>query len=84
MTHLVRVTRGKYQYFYESNSVRVEGKRNPVSQRIYVGRLDLETREFKPKSYMVHGEADLDSSAFKNRALPKVPRCHLAMSRIEV
>ncbi len=83
MTYLVRITRGKSQYFYECNSVRVKGKRNPVSERIYIGKLDLETREFKPKSYQVRGEADLDASVFKNRALPKVPRCHLTMGRIE-
>ena len=53
MTYIVRIVKGRYEYLYECRSRRVEGKRNPVSDRIFIGRVDLETREFIPKSYVV-------------------------------
>ena len=60
MVYIVRIVKGRYTYIYECRSRRVPGKRNPVSDRIYVGRVDNETRRFILKRYEVTEEAAED------------------------
>lgn len=80
MTYIVRIVKGRYEYLYECRSRRVEGKRNPISDRIFIGRVDLETREFIPKSYVVKGMLDVERMEVMGRSLPRVPYCYLPMS----
>ena len=79
MAYIVRIVKGRYEYLYECRSRRVEEKRSPVSERIFIGRVDLETREFIPKSYVVKGMLDVERLEVTGRPLPKVPSCYLPM-----
>ena len=79
MTYIVRIVKGRYEYLYECRSRRVEGKRNPVSDRIFIGRVDVETREFIPKSYVVRGMLDVERAEVTDRPLPRVPSCYLPL-----
>ena len=80
MTYIVRIVKGRYEYLYECRSRRVEGKRNPVSDRIFIGRVDIETREFIPKRYEVRAEIDLETMTVRGRRdLPRIPSCYLPL-----
>ena len=81
MVYIVRIRKGGYEYLYECRSVRVEGRRNPVSDRIYIGRVDVETRRFIPKKYYVRGLMDLETQEVRGRDLPRVPACYLPMRK---
>ena len=73
MAYIVRIRKGRFDYLYECRSRRVEGKVNPVSDRIFIGRVDVETRAFLPKKYEVKGETR------GRRDLPRIPSCYLPM-----
>ncbi len=84
MTYMVRIEKGRYTYLYECRSIRVAGKENPVSDRIFIGRVDRETREFIPKRYYVNEVFDVESSEYTKGPykLPRVPRCYEPLSGI--
>ncbi len=82
MAYIVRIEKGRYTYLYECRSRRIPGRSTPVSDRIYIGRVDVETREFLPKSYVVREEMVLDGEPFEPRRLPRVPRCYLPLSGV--
>lgn len=79
MAYIVRVRRGGYIYLYEGRSRRVKGKKNPVSERVYIGRVDVETRAFIPKKYRVKGSLDIESGEVRDRGLPRIPDCYLPL-----
>ena len=80
MTYIVRIRKGRYEYLYECRSRRVPGKSNPVSERVFIGRVDVETREFIPKNYVVRGELSIETMDVKGRRdLPKVPSGYMPM-----
>lgn len=79
MTYLVRIRKGRYVYLYECRSYRVKGKRTPVSDRIYIGRVEEESRKFIPKKYSVKGTMDFETLEVRGRDLPRVPECYLPM-----
>lgn len=81
MAYIVRVIKGRYTYLYEGTSRRVPGKKHPVSDRIYIGRVDNETNRFIPKSYTVSERLDVDAWEFRIRRLPRIPRCYLPLSQ---
>lgn len=84
MVYIVRIVKGRYTYIYECRSRRVPEKRSPVSDRIYVGRVDNETRRFIPKRYEVREEAmieDILDGSFVPKALPRIPACYLPLRR---
>lgn len=80
MTYIVRIVKGRYTYLYEGTSRRVPGKKNPVTDRIFIGRVDNETGRFIPKSYTVREWFDLETGEFRIRKLPRVPSCYLPLS----
>lgn len=80
MTYIVRVDRGKSIYLYECRSVRPDKGMDPVSDRVYIGRVDKKTREFIPKRYYVTESFDVESWEFRIKELPKIPSCHLSMA----
>lgn len=82
MAYIVRIEKGRYTYLYECRSVRVTGRPYPVSDRVFIGRVDRETREFIPKRYTVREEMVLDGAPFIPKDLPRVPRCYLPLSGI--
>ncbi len=82
MVYLVRVRREGYEYLYECRSYRPGPGMNPVSDRIYIGRVDVETREFIPKRYHVSEWADLDTGDTHVVGLPRIPSCYLPMRRV--
>ncbi len=77
MVYIVRMVKGRYEYLYECRSRRVPGKPNPVSDRIFIGRVDIETRRFIPKRYEVRGELDVETMEVRGRDLPRIPSCYL-------
>ena len=81
MAYIARVEKGRYTYLYECRSHRVPGKDNPVSDRIFIGRVDRETREFIPKRYHVTETIDMESLEVIGgiKDLPRVPACYLPM-----
>lgn len=84
MTYIVRIRKGRYEYLYECCSTRVPGKAHPVSDRVFIGRVDVETRQFISKKYEVKGELSIETMDVKGRRdLPRIPSCYLPM-RCEV
>ncbi len=84
MVYIVRIVKGRYTYIYECRSRRVPGKRSPVSDRIYVGRVDNETRRFIPKRYEVTEEATIEEildGSFVPKPLPRIPACYLPLRK---
>ena len=79
MTYIVRIRKGRYDYLYECRSRRVEGRRTPVSDRVYIGRVDVESRRFIPKKYYVKGLMDIETQEVRGRDLPRVPACYMPM-----
>lgn len=79
MVYIVRIRKGRYIYLYEARSRRVKGKKNPVSERIYIGRVDEKTRRFIPKKYTVSGCLDLETDEAGDRGLPRIPACYRPM-----
>lgn len=80
MAYIVRIRKGRFDYLYECRSRRVEGKVNPVSDRIFIGRVDVETRTFHPKKYEVKGELSIETMETRGRRdLPRIPSCYLPM-----
>ena len=87
MVYIVRIVKGRYTYIYECRSRRVPGKRNPVSDRIYVGRVDNETRRFIPKRYEVTEEATIEEildGSFMPKPLPRIPACYLPLKKYRI
>lgn len=82
MVYIVRIVKGRYEYLYECRSRRVPGKRNPVSDRIFIGRVDIETRRFIPKRYEVSGEFDVEAMWVRGRDLPRIPSCYLPLRKV--
>lgn len=81
MTYIVRIRKGGYDYLYECRSRRPEGGGNPVSDRIYIGRVDVETRRFIPKRYHVNETFLFEECEIPGgvRELPRIPRCYMPM-----
>ena len=82
MTYIVRVDRGKSTYLYECRSHRPGPGMNPVSEKVYIGRVDRETRVFHPKRYHVTETLDMETLHVDIKELPKVPLCHIPMVRV--
>ena len=83
MTYIVRVNRGKSTYLYECRSYRPGPGMDPVSERVYIGRVDNETRVFHPKRYHVTETLDVESFRMDLKELPKVPSCHIPMVKVK-
>lgn len=81
MAYIVRIIKGRYTYLYEGTSRRVPGRKHPVSDRVFIGRVDNETNRFIPKSYTVSERLDVDAWEFRIRRLPRIPRCYLPLSQ---
>ena len=76
MAYIVRIRKGRFDYLYECRSRKV----NPVSDRIFIGRVDVETRAFHPKKYEVKGELSIETMETRGRRdLPRIPSCYLPM-----
>ena len=75
MVYVARQVRGRYEYLYECRSYRDEYGR-PRSDRIMIGRVDVETREFIPKRYHATGEWDLETGEAAVKPPPRVPSCY--------
>ena len=57
-----------------------EGDPGLRPDRIFIGRVDLETREFIPKRYEVRAEIDLETMTVRGRRdLPRIPSCYLPL-----
>ncbi len=76
MAYIVRRERGRYIYLYECRSRRPGPGMNPVTEMIYIGRVDSETRRFISKRYYVTESIDLESGSYERKDLPKVPTCY--------
>ena len=83
MTYIVRVNRGKSTYLYECRSHRPGPGMDPVSERVYIGRGDNETRGFRPKRYHVTETLDVECFRMDLKELPKVPSCHIPMVKVK-
>lgn len=80
MSYIVRREGGRYTYLYECRSYRPGNGKGPVSERVFIGRIDRETREFIPKKYYVTETLDFESGECRLKDLPKVPACYLPLA----